>query len=357
MNKVLSVGVIAAALLAVPACSCSDDVDKAAKKRIFSPEAPPQVVASAAEKLPPEQVAEDPRISRRILGMGAAEATERLGPHKYTASVKFEWGGGPGGGVELLESRTLLAGPGGVNGDFHGTVQNSRDQGLDVMRVGGRVYARSRYGKYRQRLRDRGMAERERDEIFGALRDFDELYEGRMKLAPQGTVAHEGRTAWRYAVSLASGESKEQGPRLPARPEPKSGIDPSTQRRLAFFEHREPTSLTGEVLVDAETSVVLKAKLEGRITVPGGEKEKPAVVRTLLDASITAIGTNPKVEAPQDFLPDEDKPPGIAAALDRFGISRNAAPDGGTRLISKPTKGTAGEADQESEQDSDNDGK
>ena len=44
------------AVVAFLLTSCTDPVDKAAKQRIFSPEAPPKAVASAQEKLPPEQL-------------------------------------------------------------------------------------------------------------------------------------------------------------------------------------------------------------------------------------------------------------------------------------------------------------
>ena len=50
----------------------------------------------------------------------------------------------------------LLAGRGGMSGDFHGTIENSHDQGLEVIRADGKVYARRRYGKFRERSRDRG---------------------------------------------------------------------------------------------------------------------------------------------------------------------------------------------------------
>src|SRR6185295_15758083 len=117
---------VSIALLVVSA-SCTDPVDKAAKKRIFSPEDPPQAIKAAAEKLRPEDVADDAQVARRVLGMGAAEATERIGPHKYTANISFEWNT-PGGTktVRLNETRTLVAGPGGVSGDFHATQDNNR---------------------------------------------------------------------------------------------------------------------------------------------------------------------------------------------------------------------------------------
>ncbi|PTL79034.1 hypothetical protein [Vitiosangium sp. GDMCC 1.1324] len=314
-----------AAALALAAVACQDPVDKAAKARIFSPEDPPKVVASAAEKLPPEDVADNPRVARRILSMDAAEVTERLGPHAYKATVSSEWAGAPGTApVKLSETRTFRAGPGGVSGDFHGVLENSRDQGLEVMRVGGKVYARNRYGTFRQRLRDRGMAERTRSELTGAIRDMDALFRGRIHLSPQGTVTHEGRTAWRYTVDLGpEGNTGTTPASLPGLIEPKGGRDETTKRRLAFFEHRTPKSLSGEVLVDASTSVVLKVRLDGRITVPASDAGGAAELRMVLDSALSEIGQDPRLQPPESFLPDADKPQGIADALDRFGIPRN----------------------------------
>jgi len=312
------------AALALAATACTDPVDRAAKARIFSPEDPPKVVASAAEKLPPQEVASDARVARRVLGMDAAEVTERLGPHAYKATVTYEWTSEatplP---VKLTETRTFRAGPGGVSGDFHGVLENNRDQGLEVIRVDGKVYARNRYGHFRQRLRDRGMAERTRAELTGAIRDVDALFRGRMKLEPQGTVTYEGRTAWRYAVKLGEALAPDTGQVLPALLEPKGGRDETTRRRLGFFEHREPLSLSGEVLVDAETSVVLKARVDGRLTVPKDKTPESADLRLTLESALSAIGKDPRLQPPENFLPDADKPQGIADALDRFGIARN----------------------------------
>lgn len=312
------------AALALAATACTDPVDKAAKARIFSPEDPPKVVASAAETLPPQEVASDARVARRILGMDAAEMTERIGPHAYKATITSEWTSAATPlAVKLTETRTFRAGPGGVSGDFHGVLENSRDQGLEVIRVGGKVFARNRYGHFRQRLRDRGMAERTRAELTGAIRDMDTLFRGRMKLEPQGTVTYEGRTAWRYQVKLGEPLAADTGRVLPAMIEPKSGRDETTRRRLGFFEHRVPLSLSGEVLVDAQTSVVLKTRVDGRLTVPQDKTPESADLRVTLESALSDIGKDPRLQPPQDFLPDEDKPQGIADALDRFGIPRN----------------------------------
>jgi hypothetical protein len=292
--------------LALAAAGCTDPVDKAAKARIFSPEDPPKVVASAQQKLPPEEVADNPQVARRILGMDAAEVTERLGPHRYQATLGYEWTSAEANPVKLTETRTFRAGPGGVSGDFHGVLENSRDQGLEVIRTGGQVFARNRYGQFRQRLRDRGMAERTRTELTGAIRDFDSLFQGRLKLTPEGTVTYE------------AGNARP----LPALLQPKPGVDDTTKRRANFFAHRVPRSLDGEVLVDASTSVVLKARLDGRIGVPSEKTPEAAELRMTLESALTELGQDPKLQPPGDFLPDADKPQGIADALDAFGIER-----------------------------------
>ena len=314
-------------LVACGLLGCKDPVDQAAKRRIFSPEDPPKAVASASEKLSPDHLADEPSKARRVLEMSAAEATERLGPHRYTSAVTFDWAG-KGRATKLVENRVLIAGRGGVNGDFHGTVENSRDQGLEVIRVEGQVFARNRYGKFRQRSRDRGIAEREREDIRGAVRDLDELFQGRVSLSSEGPGTHEGRPVFRYQVALGAARAEKDPLRLPTASAPRNGVDETTRRRLAFFEHREPKALQGEVWVDAQTATLVKAHLDGRIAMVGDDGE--ATLHLTLDAAVTAIGTDPALKAPPDFLPDQDKPEGIAATLDRFGIPHGEKRDGGT---------------------------
>lgn len=312
--------VCALALLA----GCADPVDKAAKARIFSPEAPPQVVASASEALPPEQLSQEPQLARRVLTMGAAEATERLGSFRYRASLKFSWT--TPASLLLTEERLLEASIGGVGGDFRAQVDNSRDQGLEVIRSGGRVFAKSRYGTLRERKRDRGMAERAREEVFSGLRDFTSLFDERLQIEPRGTVSHQGRNAWRFVVTLGAPSTEKKSPSLlPAPAFAKGGGDETTRRRLAFFEKREPQSLAGELLVDAESSVVLKAKLDGTLRIPDAAGGKAALVQVSLDGAISDVGKVGKVPLPENALPDTDKPPGIAEALERFGLRNKDA--------------------------------
>jgi hypothetical protein len=171
------------------------------------------------------------------------------------------------------------------------------------------------------------MAEKTREEAFGGVRDFDQLFRGRLKLAAQGTQSYQGRTAWKYTVSLAP-PSADADAHLPPPAFAKAGPDETTRRRLRFEELKNPRTLQGEVLVDSETSVVLKARLDGRLAVVSDAGD--AELRLVVEAAMTDVGKNPSLERPKDFLPDEDKPAGIAKALERFGLQTSRI-DGGVR--------------------------
>jgi hypothetical protein len=163
------------------------------------------------------------------------------------------------------------------------------------------------------------MAENEREDIYGVLRDFDRILDGRVKLTSAGTTSVGGRPAVKYVASLGpAGQANAEDALLPPLLTAK-GRDDSASRRLAFDRNRQPKSIQGYLAVDARTGVVLESHLEGRLTV-APEKGKEAGLRIAVDSAISDVGKEVAISAPTDFLPDADKPAGIAAALDRFGI-------------------------------------
>src|SRR6185503_6564236 len=207
--------------------ACSNPVDRAAKERIFSPEAPPAVVASAKESLDPQKLASDSKLAHRVVDMGSAEVTERIGPHRFSAEVAFTWTAGKDT-VKLTETRLLESAAGGVSGDFHARIENSRDQGLEVVRARGQVFARSKFGKYRLRLRDRGMAERTRDETAGPLRELDGLFRAGWRSPSRGRPR--SRDDPRSATPSASPTPPETSPPAVRRlPPPATRVQGSTR--------------------------------------------------------------------------------------------------------------------------------
>ncbi|MGZ6140991.1 MAG: hypothetical protein ACXWLA_09965 [Myxococcaceae bacterium] len=313
--------------------ACTDPVDRAAKERIFSPEDPPPSVSSAKETLDAQKLASDPKLAHRVVDMDAAEVTERIGPHRFSAEVTFEWSAGKDKEkVKLTETRLLESAAGGVAGDFHARIDNSRDQGLELVRARGQVFARSKYGKYRLRLRDRGIAERTRSEAAGALRELNTLFQDRLELTLDGPTSIDGRPAVRYTLKLAAAPPAAKAARseAPGAAYARSGLDDDSGRRQRVLEQRQPTRLSGEVVVDAASAVVLRAHLDGTLSVPGSNGVAPAQLHVVLDQRIKDVGKPINLQAPQGHLPDADKPEGIADALDRFGIPRKGAPDAGT---------------------------
>jgi hypothetical protein len=310
-------------LAAAAAVSCTDPADRAAKARIFSPEEPPKVKLAAAQPIDASGLASSPERSYRVLMMGAAEAVERLGPHRYTCTASFEWRRGKDV-VKLSEERALTQ-AGAL--DYALKTDNDRAQGLEIIRSAGRVYARTKFGKFRERKRDREQSERLREDTFGALKTAALLLDGRLSLTPAGDESVSGRSAAKYLFALAERAivpKVHDGANVPPVQFPAGGPDGQTKRRIDFGEKRSARSVEGTLWVDSQTGVPLKAQLTAQIAAPGeGSEEAALTIR--INSLIAGIDQKLEVSAPKDFLPDEDRPPGVAAALARFEIARSDA--------------------------------
>src|SRR5438132_5159962 len=79
-----------ALLLVLFLVSCKRSEDQAAKQRIFSPEEPVGALAEAKESLDAGRLADDPRLSERVVRMPQAEAAARLGAHKAQTRVQLD---------------------------------------------------------------------------------------------------------------------------------------------------------------------------------------------------------------------------------------------------------------------------
>lgn len=320
----------AAALLWLSACP--DQVDRTAKQRIFSPEEPPRARLAAREPLPVDQLADDADLTYRVLTMGAAEAFERLGPFRYSASASFEWTYGKDS-VSLSEKRTLEQ---ASASEYALHTENSRDGGLDLVRLSDRAFARAKYHKFRERKRDRGQSDLVRDDVFGALHSAEALMGNKLALQRDRTEDLGGRKARRFSFMIAKQALRATGPdpwKLPPVQYPAGGPDQPTKRRADFANLRHPRSVEGEVWVDVETGVPLRVKLAATISAPGDEKDDFATLVLKIESQLEPLADKPKIAAPDDYLPDQDRPEGVAAALARFEIERA---DGGTPTEAKP---------------------
>ncbi len=350
--------------------ACPDRADREAKARIFSPE--PQRSSSAEAARVPIAVASlarDPEMARRALTMGGEEMAWRVGPHRLEATASFSWEMEGARAVKLSEKRLVEHGEGRA---LRLLMENDRDQGYELLRTAGRTYLRSRYQPFRERARDRGQTEQLLEELTGGLASMVRLVGARVALADGGTVKLEGRDAHRFTLGLAKEplfSLEETGARgaLPPILYPSGGPDAQTQRRLDFATQRTPKALAGELWLDSKTGVPLKVELtaEFALNVPPRAKEPPksaprrpappsttdeeadagaapesdagaalpeppeerselprsASLTVKLSQSMDSIGKPAKLAPPKESLPDEGRPGGIAAALERFGYS------------------------------------
>ena len=320
---------IAAALFGV---ACQNPVDKAAKARIFSPEDPPKFVTRAADDLGPSHLNDSAENIKRVFTMSALEAEERLGPHQIKSALEFHWQGA-GNKSELDEVHTLTI---GSHGDFAARLDagdrlGESKQGMEMIRAQGRVFARSRFQKFRERPRDRGAADRYEQEVYDVLGTLYELFDGRIALSPEGEDSVAGRKVYKYRVVLAEKPPalEDNGPKLPALVVPRNGPDAHLKAEQLLAQKREPRTLSGTLSVDAQTAVPLAARLEGTVEAPG-EGSEHATLRLLVDSSVPKVGTDLVVAVPKDVVTDADRPQSIAAALERFDLPRAATKtDGG----------------------------
>jgi hypothetical protein len=302
------------------AASCVDEGDRAAKKRIFSPEEPSKAILAAAEPIDAGRLALDPALAWRVMTMGPAEALERVGPHRFSASVSFEWSSGKSS-IALGEQRALEQ---ARSGDFYLKTENDRDQGMEIVRVADQTFARSKYHKFRERKRDRGQAEEMREDVFGALRSAQSILGNRLSVRLDGEELLEGRPTRRYQFVLSNEPLRPASPgaaHLPPVQYPAQGPDEQTKRRVDFANLKVPKSAEGRLWVDIQSGVPLKSELTATVAAPG-EASIASARLTLRVRSRVTPAEKIAVVSPKEYLPDEDRPGGIAAALERFGISR-----------------------------------
>lgn len=301
---------------------CKNPEDQAAKRRIFSPEDPPKTLQAAQEPLDPASLQERPAMVERILSISAPEAAYRIGGHVHSASTSFRWRR-DGKTVSLSENRRVAVDPGG---DFHVLVENDERQGMEWIRVDGVSYSRSRYAQFRERRRDRGSSHHVLEDSYTTLQTFHRLVHGALALTPAGEETVAGRKGLVYTVAL--GTPWERGDDdLPEIVYPKDGPDEDTLLRLEAAEKGRATSVSGTLVVDAQTGVPLRADLKATVEVEG-ERGK-ATLEVASKVTVGTIGGDLGIAVP-DHLEDAPRPPGAVSVLEAYGLkNEREAGDGG----------------------------
>jgi hypothetical protein len=246
----------------------------------------------------------DPSIQQRVNTIGFPEVARRLGPHRYTAEIRFTIKKDDAEAAVSESDKIELA----KNGDFRTTVENNAGQGYELIFSNGHYYIRNRYDMFHEdeTLSDAHL--RLRDSAYGAWAAIYRLYGGRLSFQ-KPIATNRGRKMMRFSIGL--GASKPSVPGTKPQPSVPAGvtkyvypIKPTLAEKYAWRDHTKPVDASGTLLVDVESGVVVNVEFDGSLafSAPSGSNGSLTI-----SARITTdnFGVLPSIAAPS---PDQLKP-------------------------------------------------
>lgn len=256
--------------LAVAACGRAQGVSDEELGGLVVP-----VVGEDARKIDVALAAKDPAELGRALAQPHHKVLAALGPHV----VKIASSSALPGESPLTDNVVLEA---GAQGAFHGVYTNNADYGRETIFVDGKLYLRPRYQRWHGRNPDfEGEPQKLRDGYFEAVFATWDLLAPAAELVDKGPVQVAGRTGRKIQIAAA--------PKPRANPEERLA-----QRR--WRQSRTIEGVTGEVVLDANTGVMLAAKLAGTV---GFQKDgKRYAMKVSVDAAVSDVGTPVAIAAP-----------------------------------------------------------
>ena len=227
----------------------------------------------------PRQHASSAEARRAALHLSDREVRERLGGHRFQAQHRIASTVDGKPDRAWTEDYLLVC---RKNGDCHGRLQNSREYGVEFVRLGEQTYFRHRYQPYLRFREEPDQAERRIQRIWGINAAVVDLVARFVDLAPIGKGQVAGRAVVRY--------------QLRRRPRPRQAAE---QGRRAWRASMTLNKLSGEVALDAATGVPLSVRIDYAVTAP--RKGHTVGISGSLKGQITAVGAAGAVTAPTRF--------------------------------------------------------
>lgn len=245
------------------------------------------------------RAAADPVALVRALRLPHHRVGELLGPHVYRASSSVDVTVAGGEGGQAAEKLDVIARIEYADATrFRAVVENSADYGREIILSDGQLYLRPRHGAFHRRAPD---TEQEpagwRDDIFSELSGHVQLFAPGLAVRDGGAVDVAGRPARRIELSRAS--------------EPRQ-VRVGANPQRAWRSSVEVESLSGEILLDSQTGVPLRARIEG--VALARRDERPVRMHVIVEHAIEAIGQPVTIAVP----PEEEwvSTPGRSRELD-----------------------------------------
>jgi hypothetical protein len=182
----------------------------------------------------------------RAATLNHAQVGALMGPHTVTGRSHSEVRE-KGAVIETVDDELGIEFD--AKGNYHAQIDNSKEYGRDIYLVDGWLYQRPRYGKFhRRRPSDDGEPARIRSEVYGTVAAVFELLAPGVAPSDGGAVQLAGRNA--RLVKLGTVPEPRKAPRQAV-----------TQRK--WRETASVSQVSGELVLDAKTGVVLRALIQG----------------------------------------------------------------------------------------------
>lgn len=243
------------------------------------------VIAAPDRNGPVELVraAKDPVELGRALARPYGLAVAALGRHTATVKLATTTTEPGGAATTLTESSTLELGEGA---SFHGLYESSADLGREVIYVdaptGGGMFLRPRYQRWHGRAPESPEEPAHiRDSFVDATAATWDLIEPAAELTDRGATTVAGRAGRRIVITQAP----KPAPNPPERP---------TQRK--WRESRVIEGVGGEIVLDADSGVLLAAKLAGKVSFTRDGQRYSLTVQ--LESTVSGLGTAVPIVAP-----------------------------------------------------------
>lgn len=232
-----------------------------------------------ANRVDPRQHASSAVARRAALHLSDSEVRKRLGGYRFQAQHRIASTVDGKPDRAWSEDYLLLC---RKNGDCHGRLQNSREYGVEFVRLGEQTYFRHRYQPYLRFHEEPDQAEHRIQRIWGIGAAVVDLVGRFVDLAPIGKGQVAGRAVVRY--------------QLKRRARPRKAAE---QGRRAWRASMTVKKVSGEVALDAATGVPLSLKIDYAVTAP--RKGHTVGISGSLQGQITAVGSPGAVTAPTQF--------------------------------------------------------
>lgn len=179
------------------------------------------------------------------------------------------------------------------DGDFHAVLDNSRDYGREIIHTAGWLYLAPRHGKFHRR---RPETDQEplalRDQAVAELGAHLELLATGIDVSLSGDGEHHGRRVRKVSIALSD------SPREPA-------FERHAHR--AWRKTIQVTAAKGEIWLDDQTGIPLRAELEGTLDA----QRDGVAIRLVVALSFEVSDFDPGSEGPGEAIaitaPPEDR--------------------------------------------------